>query len=249
MIPQIVFSDFDGTLTDGPALGPILFDVVELLKKKNIPLIITSGRSVSWGHFFLTHLPLQSCIMEGGGVITYKDSEGHIQEEYLVKEDSIREIENLTQKLMTEIPEVKNMLSKDSKGRVVDRALELSLLEKDGNDSSLEGKILDFFKKHHIRFSKSSVHLNFWLADISKSQAIVHFLKERYPKTSIDDCLYFGDAPNDEDVFAFMKNSVGVSNLSRYKDQLNYLPTVILEGEENRGPYGVYNYLTKLWEK
>ena len=66
---MIFFSDFDGTLTLDGHLTREFFDVVDFIKKHGHELVIVSGRSLSWGHFFLTHFPFNACIMEGGGVI------------------------------------------------------------------------------------------------------------------------------------------------------------------------------------
>ncbi len=77
---KIVFSDFDGTLTNNGKLGAIFFDLLNIIEKGNSELVIVSGRSLSWGHFLLTHFPLKRVIMEGGGVIVSKSKEGYIVE-------------------------------------------------------------------------------------------------------------------------------------------------------------------------
>ncbi len=56
MKPKLVLSDFDGTLTEHTELTPKFFEILELLKASNIPLLIVTGRSLSWAHFLLTHL-------------------------------------------------------------------------------------------------------------------------------------------------------------------------------------------------
>ena len=55
---KIVFSDFDGTLTNEKMLGSQIFDILDLTAKNNCELVVVSGRSVSWGHFLLTHFQL-----------------------------------------------------------------------------------------------------------------------------------------------------------------------------------------------
>ena len=67
-----------------------------------------------------------------------------------------------------------------------------------------------------------------------------------FPEVSLDDCLYFGDALNDQSVFKRMKHTVGVSNISRYLDRMVHRPEVILAGEENYSIKGVYNFLKSL---
>ena len=55
---KIIFSDFDGTLTNNGKLGAVFFDLLELIESRHSELVIVSGRSISWGHFLLTHFPL-----------------------------------------------------------------------------------------------------------------------------------------------------------------------------------------------
>ena len=84
---KIVLSDFDGTLTFKEELGAIFFEILDLLKGKQIPLVIVTGRSLSWGHFLLTHFPfLTDVIVEGGGIIVKRN--GKIITEELVVEES-----------------------------------------------------------------------------------------------------------------------------------------------------------------
>ena len=77
--PKIVFSDFDGTLTYGSRLLSAFFQILELLEKNNIPLVIITGRSLSWGQFLISHFPyLKHVITEGGGNIITRNERGLI---------------------------------------------------------------------------------------------------------------------------------------------------------------------------
>ena len=80
MLPKLVLSDFDGTLTKDGLLSAEFFKVLDLLEEYSIPFVIVSGRSMAWGHFLLTHTNLRSAIMEGGGVVITKNSDGFMIE-------------------------------------------------------------------------------------------------------------------------------------------------------------------------
>ena len=56
--------------------------------------------------------------------------------------------------------------------------------------------------------------------------------------------MYYGDALNDETMFKHFPHSVGVSNINDVLDKLEFKPSVVLEGKDNEGPYGVFNHLT-----
>jgi HAD superfamily hydrolase (TIGR01484 family) len=227
---KIVFSDFDGTLTFKEGLSPVFFEIINLLESKKIPLVIVTGRSLSWGHFLLTHFPfLQDVIVEGGGAIVSRSGK-FITEECLVSESNVLKLADFVKDFAEEFPNIK--LSVDSFGRKTDRAIELHDLQ----DGVLFDHIEDFLKSHHINFSTSNVHLNFWCGEVSKYMSVDHFLKKHKSKES--DCVFFGDSLNDQAMFKSFHNSVGVSNIV-----LEFKPTTILKGDENIGPFGVLNYL------
>lgn len=234
---KIVFSDFDGTLTFKESLSPVFFDIINLLESKKTPLVIVTGRSLSWGHFLLTHFPyLNDVIVEGGGTMVTRKGK-FITEECLVDESDVLKLADFTKEFAIEFPNIK--LSADSFGRKTDRAIELHDLQ----DGVLFHHIEDFLRDRNINFSTSNVHLNFWCGKVSKYLAVEHFLKKH--KTEEDKCLFFGDSLNDQAMFKSFHNSVGVSNISAVIDRLEFKPTTILTGDENIGPYGVLNYLKK----
>ena len=232
---KIVFSDFDGTLTYKEGLSPVFFEIMDYLDQKKVPLVIVTGRSLSWGHFLLTHFPfLTDVIVEGGGSIVSRRGK-FITEELLVSEAEVQRLTDFCgefKKKFTNIP-----LSVDSFGRKTDRAIELHDLQ----DGTLFHHIEDFLREKNINFSTSNVHLNFWCGEISKYLAVTHYLVKE--KTSENDCLFFGDSLNDQTMFKSFKNSIGVSNISQVLDRMTYKPTTILTGPENAGPFGVLNYI------
>ncbi len=234
-----VFSDFDGTLTESDgSLSKHFITILDLLQKRRVPLSIVTGRSLSWGHFFITHFPqVDSVICEGGGVLLFRDSNGVMMEENLVSEDDYLFLEKAAFDLTNSFD---CPLSLDSFGRRTDRAIDLYKFK--GN-KSLKKNIEDFLREKGLNFSSSNVHLNFWKGEFSKSKAMKHLLRKKYPSYQVEDCLFFGDAPNDESVFEFFPNSVGVSNIQPHLDSMKFHPKVIMKGKENEGVKGVLNYL------
>lgn len=237
---MIFFSDFDGTLTkEGRELTRDFFDILDQIKKDNHELVIVSGRSLSWGHFFLTHFPLSVCIMEGGGVILYVDDNGEIVQEPLISQAEIDRLANFTTKLKHHFPGLP--MSADSYGRLTDRAIEFHLM-----NAEWIKEVEDFMDKEKINFSKSNVHINFWAGEISKYLGVVQFMKKFRPEMKEEDCWFFGDAANDQSMFESFYNSVGVSNIHHCLHLLTHKPRIILEGIENAGPKGVLNFIRKL---
>ena len=239
---KIVFSDFDGTLTVNGKLGAVFFELLELIEKNGSELVIVSGRSLSWGHFLLTHFPLKRAIMEGGGVILTKNKEGVISEECLVADEDLERLKQVTKDLHDSVKET--VLSVDSFGRKTDRAIEFTQM----SVKDVE-KVEAYLLSRKANFSRSNVHVNFWYGDVSKNNAVNYFLEKYTPHISIEETIFYGDSLNDESLFEKFPNTVGVSNIISVLDQLLHRPKVILEGKENAGTYGVLNHLKEIFNQ
>lgn len=239
---KIVFSDFDGTLTHHGKLGAIFFDILALVEANKSELVIVSGRSVSWGHFLLTHFPLKHVVMEGGGVVVTRNQDGKFVEEILIYDEELVELEELTKSLVKDIPEC--VMSLDSYGRKTDRAIEFAqMADKDVS------RVEKYLKDHEASYSRSNVHINYWLGDISKSNGVKHFLKHYAPHINEDETIFYGDAMNDESMFRDFQNSVGVSNIISVLDDLTHKPKIVLEGKDNVGPLGVLHHLKDVFDQ
>ncbi len=236
---KIVFSDWDGTLTLEEQVTPTVMEIFELLKQQQTELIIVSGRSLSWGHFLLTHFPVKAAIMEGGGVIQTRDELRDVKDQPLASSDQLAYLEKVTEELKFRFPGIP--LSIDSFGRLTDRAIDLHPLRTLFPD--WEQEIYDFLESKKIPYAVSNIHINIWGGYLSKYKGIMKYLEQYEPDFSLDNAIYFGDAPNDESVFKDFPRTVGVSNIERVWEKLKYKPKIKLEGEENRGPFGVLNYL------
>ncbi|MBL7663647.1 MAG: HAD family phosphatase [Bacteriovoracaceae bacterium] len=233
---KIIFSDFDGTLTHNRMLGSQFFDILNLTHKNNAEFIVVTGRSISWGHFLLTHFPMSVVITEGGGAILLSDNKGNIKEELLISENDQLVLDEITMNLMQQFPGCP--LSVDSFGRKTDRAIEFL-----GQDEKMIDEIKLFLCEKQVNFNQSDVHINFWLGDHTKYTAVEKFLYRYRTGVGLDNVLYFGDSLNDESMFEKLPHTVGVSNIESVLGKLKHHPKVILKGEKNIAAKGVLNYL------
>lgn len=242
-IPKIIFSDFDGTLTDHTEFSSKFLEILELSKKHSIPFVIVTGRSISWAHFFLTHFSfLNYVISEGGGATSYKDHRGIIINNYHVDKNLRDKLENVSRDIVKKFDGLQ--LSSDSIGRVCDRAIELC----DLSDPNLLANISKYLKESEINFSTSNVHLNFWAGNLSKYNAVCDLMKNNFPNVDLSEVIYFGDSLNDQSMFEKVEHSVGVANIKDVLGRMEHKPKVILTGDDNKGPSGVLNYLKNIFQ-
>lgn len=233
MNPQLIFSDFDGTLTDGESLTQNFWNILNLLDSRKLPLVIVTGRSVQWSYFTLTHFPsLTYSIAEGGGV--WVERVGHeLKTHLMISTQEQEKLRTITSELEARFPV---SLSSDSSGRLCDRAIELSDLK----EASLKSEIEAFLSEQGAHFSSSNVHLNFWVGAFTKASTMKHLLKKRFPKHALRDCLFFGDSLNDESVFEEFPETVGVKNIENVWSRLKFHPK---HKAPEAGALGVLSFL------
>lgn len=228
---KYIFSDFDGTLTENGELSKSFHDVLALVKKKNITFTIVSGRSASWGHFFLTHFPINYAVMEAGGVLVYKDK-NQIKTKILATEQSLKKLAKITEDLLKQFPKL-NMAA-DNIGRITDQAIEL-----DSFKSKITLKKVEcFLQQNRCHYSISNVHLNFSTIENSKWTGVQFLTNQLWKKkisTILPQSCFFGDAPNDEIMFENFSNSVGVQNIKPYLGRMNFHPSIITSKPEVMG--------------
>lgn len=227
-----LFSDFDGTLTDKGHISVHFHTLLSELKKKKIKLILVSGRSASWGHFFLTHFPITVAIMESGGAICCKGKNGQIITEVLATEDDLLCLQK-SEKLFREKYPLLEM-AQDNTGRITDRAIELYSLK--------ELKVLDAvqkdLKEQKLHYTISNVHLNYSTTQNNKWSGVQYVVEKMWKKNLnklLKSSAFIGDAPNDECMFKEFPISVGVGNLKPYLKTLKYRPAILMKECEIKG--------------
>ena len=232
---KAVFSDLDGTLTLNGKLTPLFHDIISLLRDRHIPLVIVTGRSLSWAQFLLNYTEgLHTVIAEGGGVIVHGPPS--LEHHFMIEQREQEQLEKFCQHLKDIHPSLP--LTEDSLGRVSDRAIRLE----DYLDYPRKEEFDQLLKKEGLQFSRSSVHLNFWCGDASKYRATSYLLKHHLHLKE-EEILFFGDSLNDESMFQHITHSVGVSNISSVLNKMRYPPKNVLEGDTHREALGVIRYL------
>ena len=239
--PLAVFADFDGTLTlANGKLSHHLFELIDLLNSKEIPLIINTGRSVGWGLFILSHFDVSDVIVENGSVHLSKEFDENGRTKYLrkllVSDQNFLLYKKNLKELKQKLPDLK--FSLDSSTRLTDHALEiehLTIIELD--------KLKEKLAPWNFSLSESNIHLHLTCGDHNKKKAMDYFCEKKGWK--VEDVIFFGDSYNDECVFEHYPRTVGVANIDGYIPNMNFLPNEIMIGADQEGVLGVLHYMTE----
>jgi hydroxymethylpyrimidine pyrophosphatase-like HAD family hydrolase len=76
----------------------------------------------------------------------------------------------------------------------------------------------------------SSIHINAWIGNFNKLQMIRELLRDGHRLSDSrmqTSCIYLGDSPNDEPMFAYFCNSIGVANIRAFAPRMTALPRYV----------------------
>ena len=200
LLPCCIVSDVDDTITTKGELHHCALQAMYRLKEEGIPLILLSGGSSGWCEVYLRQWPVSSVISESGAWLIEKDGKGNIV--YRKNGAISAEDDGKREKLLEEIDP--SVLSSDQYARLSDIAGIEAIASASGASYAL-----------------SSIHLNIWFGDYSKSSGLKHF----FPQLDIGKCAYIGDALNDEEMFSLFPLSFGVRSVEEKKECFRHLPS------------------------
>ena len=142
-------------------------------------------------------------------------------------QESKRKLELIKNEVLTRFPTCK--VASDQPYREFDLAIDFC---EDVPQLSMEDvqEIVKIYEKYGATAKISSIHVNGWFGDFDKLKMTQLFAKEvlKYNlKENMDKILFVGDSPNDQPMYEYFKNSVGVANIANFSDLITYPPTYI----------------------
>lgn len=228
---KYILCDIDDTLTNEGKLLSEAYDSLWRLHSAGFKIIPITGRPAGWCEMIARFWPVDGIVGENGAFYFYYDQK-KMHRSFTQTESERTSNQNKLIQVQADI--LKNVpgsaVSSDQFCRAVDLAIDFcedvpALQAKD-----IE-KIVQIFKSHGAEAKVSSIHVNGWFGQHDKLTTSLKFLKDRYKLSDAlklqENVLFVGDSPNDEPMFAFFKNTVGVKNIENYLGEMKSLPSYI----------------------
>lgn len=235
---KYVFTDIDDTLTNDGKLISESYEAMWKLSANGVKVIPITGRPAGWCELIARMWPVDAVVGENGGFyFTYKNSK--MIRKFQIKEDQRLENQKKLKLIEKEVlSTVKgSALASDQFCRMMDLAIDfcedVPALEKKHVD-----KIVEIFEKHGAQAKVSSIHVNGWFGDYDKLSMCKQYVKDYLNLDLAKDNKTFcfvGDSPNDEPMFGYFENSIGVKNVEAFSLELKLPPKYITSSE---GGYG-----------
>jgi len=230
---RAVFTDLDDTLTTDSRIDPGTYAALCRLSEKGIRLVVVSGRPAGWADCLMRLWPLDAMIFENGAGIMLREGK-KIATRHFADTESPERLRKIFSELKSKVPELKP--ATDQRFRIYDFAIDYRE-EPPRLDSEQLEKAMELLTNYDgITFKLSSIHVNYWQGSHTKVTAVTRLLEEwKSDGIAPNDCVYCGDSPNDEPLFAHFDRSVGVANVKEYLGRMKFHPKFITTAHHGAG--------------
>ena len=227
-----VLTDIDDTLTTHGRLFAAAYTALERLQNAGLLVIPVTGRPAGWCDHIARMWPVDAVVGENGAFWFRHDNKaGKLVKHYVVsQEERLRRGKKLfaiAEKILKEVPGC--AVSSDQAYREADLAIDFRE-DVPELDREKVTRIVEIMQAEGLTAKVSSIHVNGWFGDYDKLSTTKRMLKESF---AIDierdraDFVFAGDSPNDQPMFAFFPNAVGVANILEMADLMTDFPAWI----------------------
>ncbi len=222
---RVVMTDIDDTLTRDGRLPARSLECIEQLSAAGILVIPVTGRPAGWCDLIARMWDVAAVVGENGALyFSYDRANRKMRSWYRKDEGARREdrqaLTELAEKVLREVPGTK--LASDQAYRVSDVAIDFN--EDVPSLPAVEvARIKSIFESAGATAKISSIHVNAWFGEFDKLSTARQCLRDLFSidlETEADAVLFVGDSPNDEPMFSYFRNSVGVANVRDFKLEL-----------------------------
>ena len=229
---RFVLSDIDDTLTHKGRLTAETYRQMEALQAKGRKVILVTGRPAGWCDLIARFWPVDAVVGENGAFYFRYD---HRKRKMLrrfrrVQKQRTRDTARLRAmfvRLRREFPGIE--LAADQPFRISDIAIDVCEDRRPLSDRTVR-RLIARLEEMGATVKLSSIHINAWIGDFNKLQMIRDLLRDAYGLSDAamqKSCIYLGDSPNDEPMFAYFSNSIGVANVRAFARGMAALPRYV----------------------
>jgi len=255
---KVVAFDLDDTLTVHGALPSSVIVELEKAQARGWLCVLVTGRSAGWVNALIKLLPFDAIVGENGALLAFwpkTKAKRKAREEpsqffwtksgyALNPPKDIRDRHHAAiKKLLKKFPRTR--VASDQNYRIYDLAIDFAEEVNPPMSFSAAEKIKLEFERMGATAKVSSIHVNGWWGNFSKTDGLRELLRH-YGFSLQKNLIYVGDSPNDAPLFESAGLSVGVANLRHFLGASDFtLPSYITRKEGGIGSIEVLKALKK----
>jgi hypothetical protein len=235
-----VLTDIDDTLTDEGRLPALAYTALERLREAGLLVIPVTGRPAGWCDHIARMWPVDGVVGENGAFWFRRDLRaGRLVKRYVMgdEERALRRarLGAIAERVLREVPGC--AIASDQPYREADLAIDfredvaaLSLAEVQ--------RIVAIMESEGLTAKASSIHVNGWFGGYDKLSTSRLLMREEFAvdlDAARDAFVFAGDSPNDQPMFGFFPNAVGVANVRDMEELMTQLPAWVTPSRGSRG--------------
>jgi HAD superfamily hydrolase (TIGR01484 family) len=231
---RFVLTDVDDTLTQGARLSAATYDALERLADAGLRVIPVTAAPAGWCDLMCRMWPVAAVVGENGGLcFRYDPVVGETERRFWVPAaDRARYRARLTElgaRIEAQVP---------SCTIAADQSYRESTLAFRNTTAPVAEQIVAHLTEAGARTVVNSLWVLGWFDDFDKLAMTRRIMAELFA-TDIEHgreaLLYVGDSLNDEPMFGFFPNSVGVATIRQYAGRMTTPPEWVTEGGGGNG--------------
>jgi len=227
-----VFTDIDDTLTTHGRLFAAAYTALERLQRSGFLVIPVTGRPAGWCDHIARMWPVDAVVGENGAFWFRHDAKGgRLVKRYVAGDEERlkrgRKLLDIAGKILAEVPGC--ALASDQGYREADIAIDFREDVPELGRAEV-ARIVEIMEKEGLTAKVSSIHVNGWFGGYDKLSTTKLMMREDFGvdlDAERESFVFAGDSPNDQPMFAFFPNAVGVANVLEMADLMQDFPAWI----------------------
>jgi len=236
---QVVLTDIDGTMTDAEGRIPAAsLAALERAQVSGLRTVVVTGRPAGWCDMIARTWPVDGVVGENGGLAFWRDGE-RMQRAFLVGADvraaNRARLEAIRAEALRTVPGCG--IASDQPYRELDLAVDFCE-DVAPLDAAAIDAIVAIFERAGAHAKVSNIHVNGWFGDYDKLGMCKRMVARWFDldlDADPDPCIFLGDSPNDEPMFAHFPHAVGVANVRRYLPRMQHPPPFVTDAPHAAG--------------
>jgi HAD superfamily hydrolase (TIGR01484 family) len=224
-----VLTDIDDTITWHGQLPAIAYSSLERLREAGLLVIPVTGRPAGWCDHIARMWPVDAVVGENGAFWFRYDREAkRLVKRYVIDTDERmkrgQRMAAIASRILSEVPGC--AIASDQPYREADLAIDF---REDVAPLPMEAvqRIVALMEEEGLTAKASSIHVNGWFGGYDKLSTARLMLREEFAidvDRARDEFVFAGDSPNDQPMFEFFPNAVGVANVREMEALMAKLP-------------------------
>jgi HAD superfamily hydrolase (TIGR01484 family) len=237
---RAVLTDIDDTLTTDGRLEAVSYAALERLRAAGLLVIPVTGRPAGWCDHIARMWPVDGVVGENGAFWFLHDAcAGRLVKRYIVSDaqrtQRTARLDAIAQRVLREVPGC--AIASDQPYREADLAIDF---REDVPALSREAvlRIVAIMEEEGLTAKVSSIHVNGWFGGYDKLSTARLMLREVFgidADRERETIVFAGDSPNDQPMFGFFPNAVGVANVRDMADLMTQLPAYVTPSRGAQG--------------